>query len=216
MPSVWIVFSSTPYKMGTFIRGILGARFNHVGLSLEPSLTFMSTFARRYVNAPLVGGYVRESFRRYHFRGRWADIKVCRVDLTEQQMARLTRFLLVFERRSKKSLYNLFSAAAVPLKKRVLLHDSYTCVEFVGDALAYAGVPGFRYGGYHSLENMERRLTEHIEYIGSAKYYPGNKNWGEDTFPRRQKKRTVLKDTATTLVRLGGRGLRTVCQKWFH
>jgi hypothetical protein len=63
---------------------------------------------------------------------------------------------------------------------------------------------------------MERRLTEHIEYIGSAKYYPSNKNWGEDTFPRRQKKRTVLKDTATTLVRLGGRGLRTVCQKWFH
>ncbi len=208
MPSVWVVFSSTPYKTGRFIRSMLGTRFNHVGLSLSPSLSPMYTFARYYVNAPFSGGYVKESFRRFFYRGRWADIKVCRVELTEQQMRRLQGYLRVFRRRSGKCLYNLYSAAAVPLGRRIHIRDSYTCVEFVGDALAYAGVKGFRYGDFHSLDGTEYRLSGHITYTGSAGYYPAERGWGDDVFPQRLQKRHVILNTADTLARLTARSIR--------
>ncbi|MBQ7337819.1 MAG: hypothetical protein IJW40_05100 [Clostridia bacterium] len=208
MPSIWVVFSSTPYKTGRFIRQMLGTRFNHVGLCLEPSLCAMDTFARRYVNAPFSGGYVKESFRRFFYRGRWADIKVCRVDLTERQMRRLQAFLRVFRRRSKKSLYNLYSAAAVPLGWRIHIRDSYTCVEFVGDALAYAGVKGFLYGGFHSLEGTEQLLSAHVEYVGSAGDYPAEYRWGEDAFLNRRRRTTVIKETAGAIARLTARSIR--------
>lgn len=210
MPAVYVVFSSTPYKMGRFIRRMLGARFNHVGLSVDPSLSCMYTFARRYVNAPLAGGFVKESFCRFCYKGRWAHIKVCRIDLTDAQFRRLQAFLRVFERRSGKCLYNLYSAAAVPLGRRIRIRDSYTCVEFVGDALAYAGVRGLRYGGFHSLEDTEHLLSKNTVYHGSAGDYPAEWDWGDDVFPDRRRRTTVIKDTAGTIARLTARSIRGI------
>ncbi len=214
MPSIYVVFSSTPYKTGRFIRSMLGTHYNHVGLSLDPSLKCMYTFARRYVNAPFSGGYVKESFRRFYYAGRWADIKVCRVDLSEVQFRRLQAFLRVFQRRSGKCIYNLYSAAAVPLGWRIHIRDSYTCVEFVGDALAYAGVRGFHYGGFHSLDGTERLLRALAIYEGSAGEYPAERDWGEDTFPNRRRRTTVIKETAGAIARLTARSIRGI-GNWF-
>lgn len=215
MPTVYAVFSSTPYKTGRFIRSMLGTRFNHVGLSLDPSLQCMHTFARRYVNAPFSGGYVKESFRRFYYNGRWADIKVCRIDLTDAQFRRLQSFLRVFQRRSGKSLYNLYSAAAVPLGWRIHIRDSYTCVEFVGDALAYAGVHGFRYGGFHSLDGTERLLRANTVYCGSAGEYPAERSWGDDVFLNRRRRTTVIKETAGAIARLTARSIRGIGSLFF-
>lgn len=214
MPAIYAVFSSTPYKTGRFIRKMLGTRFNHVGLSLAPSLQYMHTFARRYVNAPFSGGYVKESFRRFFYNGRWADIKVCRIDLSETQFHRLQSFLTVFQHRSGKCLYNLYSAAAVPLGRRIRIRDSYTCVEFVGDALAYAGVRGFCYGGFHSLDGTERLLQGRTVYCGSAGGYPAECTWGDDLFPNRRRRMTVIKETTGAIARLTARSIRGI-GAWF-
>jgi inositol transport system substrate-binding protein len=216
MPSVWIVFSSTPYKLGRFIRGVLGTQFNHISLSFNPSLAPMYSFARRYINAPLVGGFVTESYRRFQYLNNWADIKVCRIDLTEQQHHRLRVFVASFKRHDKECIYNLYSAATAPLKKRVRLRGCYTCVEFVCDALAYAGVKGFCYNAFHALDTAEYILSPHVIYEGSAKDYPGGDQWGEDTFAQRRRKRTVLKDTATTFARLFARGVRALHDHFTH
>jgi hypothetical protein len=174
----------------------------------------MDTFARRYVNAPFSGGFVKESFRRFYYKGKWADIKVCRLPLDDRQFQRLKAFIRVFERRSKKSLYNLYSAAVTPLGRRIRIRDSYTCVEFVGDALAYAGVRGFHYGAFRSLQETEALLTPFTIYVGSARHYPADFQWGEDAFLHRCRRRTVLKDTALSLVRLTTRSIREI-GKWF-
>jgi hypothetical protein len=63
---VYIVFSSTPYRIGKFIRRLTREAYNHVSIALDPDLTKMYGFARRYYRTPFYGGFVRESLSRYH------------------------------------------------------------------------------------------------------------------------------------------------------
>ena len=86
MKYIYIVFSATPYKMGSFIRHMLNNRYNHVALSFEEDLSEMYSFSRRHANTPFFGGIVHESFGRYEWNGDFSDIKVCRHAVSEKKI----------------------------------------------------------------------------------------------------------------------------------
>ena len=68
-PFLYIVVSSTPSRMGHFIRRITGQDYNHISVSLDPQLLTMYSFARRYYRTPLFGGFVQETPARYCING---------------------------------------------------------------------------------------------------------------------------------------------------
>lgn len=58
---LYIVLSRTDTFLAKIIRYITKAKYNHVSLSLDPSLDQMYSFGRRYPRNPLWGGFVKES-----------------------------------------------------------------------------------------------------------------------------------------------------------
>ena len=132
---LYVVFSSTPYKMGRFIRVMTRHRYNHVAVSLDPELRWLYSFARHYRNTPFYGGFVRETPARYRYRGRVARIKVCAIPITDAQRSELETLLRGMKRASRRYRYNLLSATTVLFHRRVRLPNAYTCVEFVVDLI---------------------------------------------------------------------------------
>ncbi|MGM9663132.1 MAG: hypothetical protein ACI3WR_08595 [Oscillospiraceae bacterium] len=201
-----VVFSATPCRMGAAIRLVTRWPYNHVALALEEEETLYS-FARRYQNVPLCGGFVRESPLRY----RRAHVLICAVPVTERQYTRVRGRLTEMAGEPERYLYNLFSAALVPLRCRVFLPDSYTCVEFTAALLAEAGVLTEEEGQrFWSVEGLCRRLSPYRSYEGP---FPGPAQaaWLDDSFPRR---RSAGAAAALTSFAVGALALRLLRRVW--
>lgn len=184
MKAVYIVFSATPYKMGRLIRTVLHNEYNHVSLAFDEDLSTMYSYARFHEDAPLYGGFVAESPCR-HVRGENSSrIKICRLELEEENYLRLRRFVSDMENGGHRYIYNTYSAILSPLHIRFLIRDSYTCAEFVGDALSVAGL-ALPLGAFHSLSRTERLLQPYVVYEGLCRDYISDPVWGADQFPER-------------------------------
>lgn len=206
MESIYIVFSATPYKMGKMIRTVLHNRYNHISLSFDEDLSTMYTFARFHENMPLYGGFVAESPCRYQRGEHSAQLKVCRVEMPEENYLALRAFVAQMERRSRKYIYNLYSAVCTPLHLRLLIRDSYTCAEFVGDALSIAGLD-ISMGTFHSLRKLELLLDSCVIYEGPCTLYTDEPVWGEDHFPEKLGRISGTTATLRSLGRLTARGV---------
>lgn len=165
--SLFVVFSSTPYKVGKAIRVLTRETYNHVSISLDESLTKMYSFSRRYCRTPFYGGFVRESVSRYHLKGSTAQIRVCRLQITAQQYEALEVHLAELFERKDRYLYNHLSASAALFHKPVKVRDAYTCVEFCVKILHSCGVD-LDPNTYYSVGDLERLLHAFTVYTGPA------------------------------------------------
>jgi len=165
--NLYVVFSSTPCKMGSFIRAMTRNRFNHVAIGTDPELGVLYSFARRYRDTPFYGGFVKESGTRYQNRGRLADIKVYALPVTEEQYRQAKARLDEMYISADKYLYNLLSAVFLPLKIRIRLPDAYTCVDFAVDFLSTCGIcPELDPMQIYSIRRLEDSLHGKVVYEG--------------------------------------------------
>lgn len=164
---LYIVFSSTPYRIGKFIRKLTGEAYNHVSIALDEDLTRMYGFARRYYRTPFYGGFVHESLSRYHVNGVSADICICKLPVTQQQYQDLSRFLEGMYQNQKAYTYNHLSAAAAPIRRPVKVRDAYTCVEFCVQILHDLGVDLLP-DKYYTVGDVEKQLRPYAVYVGPA------------------------------------------------
>ena len=162
---IYIIFSSTPTKMGKLIRSFTNNRFNHVSVSLDPELSYSYSFARRFYRTPLYGGFVQESNARYHRHGAHAQIHVCRLPVTPLQAADLADQFLMMDQFSDHYLYNHFSALAALIRVPVPARDAYTCVEFCVQILWKLGFP-VRPGVFYSVDELDALLCDYRIYEG--------------------------------------------------
>ena len=200
---IYIVFSSTPYKMGRFIRMMTHSHYNHIALTTDPSLRELYSFARHYRNTPFYGGFVRETGVRYRYKQRVADIKVCALPVTEDVYRMASENLEQMLSEEEQYIYNLLSAILVPLGFRVRLPNAYTCVEFVTDFLKRLGMDSlFPKKRAYSIREVERLLSDYEVYQGP---FPHTEKMGEDPFERKQSFFRALKLTLFSNARLIGR-----------
>ena len=166
----------------------------------------MYTFARFHENMPFYGGFVSESPCRYQRGGHSASVKICRVDISEENYRALRAFVDRMEQDHRKYIYNLYSAMFTPLHLRLMIRDSYTCVEFVGDALSIAGLDISR-GSFHSLKGLEQRLNACVVYEGPCLLYKELPEWGRDRFQERMGRMSGTAATLRSIGRLTARGV---------
>lgn len=197
---VYVVFMVTATGVGKFIRIMTKHSYNHTSLSLYPDLRVFYTFARHHENTPFYGGFVKESLRRFPRDAR-TRIKVCRLRLTAEQYAALCDFLRPFLENPKEYVYNLLSAATTVGARRLKLSKSYTCVEFVTDALLASGylesAPEFC-----PIKELEVLLEENVIYEGTVLGYPLPESWCGDTFPMKKGMIEGLQHTFFNIARL--------------
>lgn len=162
---VYIIFSSTPYAVGRFIRLFTGEDHNHVSISLDRDLKQMYSFARRYYRLPFYGGFVKECVSRYHIKGSSANVRICRLPVSPEQFDRLHRELSDMYENREQYLYNHFSVLSTLVHRPVRLRDAYTCVEFGVEVLRGLGIE-LDPERYYSVGDLEKLLRPYSVYTG--------------------------------------------------
>lgn len=115
---MYVLFSRQNTKIGCFIRVFLrNSRYSHVALSLDEKLYTVYSFSRKRHDSPFSGGFMREYPVHYIINAMDVPIKLCRVDMTEEEYAAARARLNDAIERSESMIYNLFDAAALPFGK---------------------------------------------------------------------------------------------------
>lgn len=198
---IYVVFSSTPYKIGKLIRRVTGETYNHVSISLDKDMTKMYSFARRHYRLPLYGGFVHESRSRYHVNGIRTDICLCALPVTARQHATLSSLLQDMHRKSRFYIYNHLSALGAVIHKPIRARDAYTCVEFCTKILWELGVD-IQPDKYYSVGDIQTLLAPYIVYSGAM---PEPDSFDEGYYaknPVRYPTLTTLRDILKLLPRL--------------
>ncbi len=163
---IYVVFASTPYRMGVLIRKLSGNFYNHVSIAMDENLEQMYSFARRNYHYPLYGGFVRESHARYHANGKSAQIKVCRLPVSEEQHRVLTEKMQRMYENRYHFLYNHLSIFGTPFRRTIPVKDAYICIEFAVHILSFLGLE-VTDGNFYTIRDLETILENHIVYTGA-------------------------------------------------
>ena len=162
---IYVIFSATPYRMGSLIRSVTGEPYNHVSIATEENLSCIYSFARRFYRTPFYGGFVREHPSRYTHNGTTADIRIYRLPVPEQRWKKLNLQLKEMQENAKHYLYNHLSVLAAPLHKKVMVEDAYTCAEFVVCTLSNLGFD-FDPERFYSIGQIAEPLEPYHIYTG--------------------------------------------------
>lgn len=163
---IYIIFSSTPYRIGHMIRRITGEPYNHVSISLDENLTQMYGFARRHYCTPLYGGFVHETSARYLIEKTAADICLCKFPVSAQQYADLEDLFSQMYQNKEHYIYNHLSALSALTHKRIAAKDAYTCVEFCVKVLHGLGLD-VDTKQFYTISDLQKLLQPYVIYTGA-------------------------------------------------
>lgn len=161
---LYIVFSATEYRIGGFIRAVTRGEYNHVSVALDSDFNEIYSFGRIKRQLPFCGGFVREGAERFCGEESAATIAVCAVEISDDRMEAARERISSMCRDADKYVYNMISAACVPIKRRIRIRDSYTCVEFAVSMLRMVGVPVE--DTYYSIDELYQILSKYEIYRG--------------------------------------------------
>lgn len=203
MAVLYIVFSATGYRTGGFIRAVTRGEYNHVSVAFDPKLDEIYSFGRLKLQTPFCGGFVREGAERFCRNEGVANIAVCAVEIADDRMESARERLSDMCADSDRYVYNMISAACVPIKRRVRIRDSYTCIEFAVSMLRTAGVP--LADKYYSIEELYR-ILQHCEIYRGA--YPASATVADASYDDAIPVRRRVTSTTRQLGRLAYRCIR--------
>lgn len=132
---LFILVSQTQTGIARMIRGICKYPYNHVSVTLDPSLRRWYSFARYVQDAPLYGGLVSETPRRLCAPEGDILVRAYRVEIPEQTAARLEGLLALADDPASGLIYNHLDALAGVLGFRLEIPRCYTCLSFACDIL---------------------------------------------------------------------------------
>ena len=164
---LYLIFSVTPFKTGTFIRAMTHWQYNHVAVAFDKDLKEMYTFARYYRSVPLYGGFVRDSKERYIYKKKTAYVKICEVPVSEEGYRLVKDYIDAIN--PAEYIYNIFSAITVPLKKRVLIRNAFTCAEFAIQILSMAGTEIER-DRFYAIDELADFFDSYTVYEGIYRF----------------------------------------------
>ena len=166
---LYLIFSVPPFKTGTFIRAMTHWQYNHVAVAFDKDLKEMYTFARYYRSVPLYGGFVRDSKERYIYKKKTAYVKICEVPVREDGYRLVKDYIDAINDYPAEDIYNIFSAITVPLKKRVLIRNAFTCAEFAIQILSMAGTEIER-DRFYAIDELADFFDSYTVYEGIYRF----------------------------------------------
>ncbi len=190
-PDAYIVFSRTNTGIGKLIRKVTNNTYNHTSLCLDGKFYQLFSFARKYANNPLQGGFVIETPVRYLSDGADITVKVCRIDGEVFPIGDMEKRLDAVRSEEKSYIYNTYGAIVSPFKIKFSPYRTFTCVEFATYVL------GIKKNIY-SVRQLEKIFDKNKVYEGSYKFLVENYKdyFPDDDYNIKQRKRDVIFGTA--------------------
>lgn len=140
MAHIYIALVDTPGLFARIIRRVIGQRYIHVALGLDPFLDEAYSIGRRHPAVPLIAGFEREEKEKILHAFPSAEYLIYRMECTEEQK----KFV---EERLRDAMENRFryhyAVAGLPFilwKIPFYQKDHYTCSSYIAKLLEEAGI----------------------------------------------------------------------------
>ena len=155
---LYVMISSTDTGMARFIRTFSRSSYNHVSMTLDPTLRNWWSFARYHQDAPFYGGFIKEPVERFYGNTGDAHVRIFRIEITQERSRRIQHLFVQAGRKETRLIYNYFDAIASVVNQKIAIAGSYTCLSF---ACAVIGRQ------YRKIEDLNAALEPHLYYEGS-------------------------------------------------
>ena len=165
MKDIYIVFSSTPYKMGKFIRTFTRSEYNHVSIMFDENMKEAYSFGRKYIDTPFWGGIIKDSVSRYEYKNVKAYIDKCKITVDDETFEKVYETIKNMYLNKDLYIYNLFSAGISIFRKRVPIVDTYTCVEFCVYILGIID-KNMDTNCFYNVKSLHEKLKQYSIYEG--------------------------------------------------
>ena len=134
---IYIVLSQTGAVTSKFLQLFTHDKYNHVSISLTPTLEKMYSFGRRYTYFPLIGGFVEEgknvgTFKRFVN----TEVMVLEVPISEEKYNSVKYFIDYFVKHKKRFSYSYWGVFLALFKKQQKSNKKFYCSQFVRMCLA--------------------------------------------------------------------------------
>ncbi|MEG1633399.1 MAG: hypothetical protein RR314_05045 [Oscillospiraceae bacterium] len=194
MKDIYIFFFETQFGAGRMIRFITRNKFSHVALSFDPDTAELYSYARYRYHEPILSGFGIEATDRYARFGKPMDIKVCRIPVTDEHYARITRHLEEYTENQSRTRYNFFDVLAYPFHRHIELELCHTCLSFMLELLEIDDL--------HSINELEHRLEGNEIYEGKLSAFEHAPSVSEIDFFERRGRPYVYSRSGLTLLTL--------------
>ncbi len=201
MKKVYIYFLGTPFKTGTVIRFLTKNKYNHVAFSFNPDGQNLYSYARYRFNEPLLSGFCFENTDRYSRDLEHTYIKICELDVSDEQYTRIENKIAEYVEAMPASQYNFFSILTYPFNRPVKMEYVHTCISFVSEVLEVN--KGGKIGG------LERLLDDNIIFEATLKEFNSALTSSEIDFFEKRSRRLIFTESAKSLGRLTSKFIHT-------
>lgn len=137
MKNIYIILSQSGSIPSRFLKFFTHDQYNHVSISLTPTLETMYSFARLKPNNPFIGGFVEEgknfgTFKKFSK----TVVNVMEFEVTDEKYNAIKYFIDYFKRNKEKFKYNYIGVALAALKLNYRPKHKFYCSQFVKTVLA--------------------------------------------------------------------------------
>ena len=189
--SLYIMLSRTETRMGRFIRTCSRYPYNHVSLTLDPSLRTWYSFARYHHNAPFYSGFIREPVERFLADGENIRVRIFRIEIPVERAHRIEQLCLQAGKPETRLMYNYFDAAVSVMGLKIAIAGAYTCLSF---ACAILGRQ------YRRIADLDAALSSDLLYEGRLNLLVADNGQRSDTYFQSLRWTTASKKSANQLV----------------
>ena len=157
MKNIYIVLSQSGSIPSRFLKFFTHDQYNHVSISLTPTLEKMYSFARLKPNNPFIGGFVEEgkdfgTFKKFSK----TVVNVMEFEVTDEKYNAIKYFIEYFKRNKEKFKYNYIGVFFAALKLNYRPKHKFYCSQFVKTILAC-----------FNIENSTElpKVVKHIDFL---------------------------------------------------
>lgn len=139
--NIYIVLSQTGTVFSRALKFVTGAKYNHVSISLSPTLEKMYSFGRLNPYNPFIGGFVEEGKHKGTFqRFKNTEVMVLELTVDEEKYAGIQSLINYFIQKKTKFHYNYWGIVLACFKKNFAPSNRFYCSQFVRAVLAWLDI----------------------------------------------------------------------------
>ena len=155
---LYVMISRTETNMAKFIRTCTQYPYNHVSITMDPTLRTWYSFARYHKDAPFYSGFIKEPVERFFDEAGDASVRIFRLEIPVERARRIEQLFLQAGRPETRLVYNYFDAAASALRLKIAIAGAYTCLSFTCAILGKQ---------YRKICDLDQALSPNLFYEGN-------------------------------------------------